>query len=357
MPSEKVLLTGASGFIALEILYQLQELGQYQVRGTVRDASNEKKCKPVREVFPNPRYPLELVEADLSSDKGWEEAVKGVTYILHTASPFVMRVKHEDDLIVPAREGTLRVLRAAAKEPSVKRVILTSSCASIGYGHPDHKNERIYGPDDWSVPANVDAYTKSKTLAEKAAWDFVKDNKDHQFELCTINPALVVGEFRGSAGTSLNMMRDIVTGALPFVAPIGIGMVDVKDVGAAHILAMTKGVPGQRYILAADSAWFADIIAVCRAEFEPLGYTKIPSFQPPFWLVKLASFFVADAKSVVLTWGEKPMFDHSKTEQDLGLEFRDWKAAVIAAVHCLIRNGEIPATEGYKAKYPDLVKA
>ncbi|KAA8499494.1 putative oxidoreductase [Porphyridium purpureum] len=352
---EKVLLTGASGYIALEILYQLHEQGQYQVRGTVRDVANEEKCRPIREVYPNPKYPVELVKADLTSDEGWAEAVTGVSYILHTASPVIMNVQNEDDLMIPAREGTLRVLRAAAKEPSVKRVIFTSSLVAVGW-HSHNSNEYVNGPDDWS-DVFPDPYYKSKTLAEKAAWDFVKENKENQFELCTINPALVVGRFRGSVSASLKLVGNIATGKLSFLPPVGTPLVDVEDVGAAHVSAITNGVPGQRYLVVDGSAWVADIAEVCRAELGSLGYTKIPSHKPPYFLVKLLSFFAADAASAVRSWNTNPLFDNSVTKQHLGVQFHDWREALVSALHCMIADGEIPATEAYKAKYPEAIKA
>lgn len=189
-----ILVTGASGFIATNIIKQLLELG-YRVRGTVRSLKDEKKVAPLRKLAENSRFELELVEADLMKEETWLSAVKECTFVLHTASPLPMKApKHEDELIKPAVNGTLFVLKACAQEGSVvKRVVVTSSMAAIA--GDSYINDHTYSERDWSKPETLQPYYKSKTLAEKAAWDFVKDRETKGlscFELAVINPSMVM---------------------------------------------------------------------------------------------------------------------------------------------------------------------
>jgi nucleoside-diphosphate-sugar epimerase len=189
-----ILVTGASGYIAAHIVKQLMENG-YRVRGTVRNLTDSKKCDPLRKLVENPKHPLELVEADLLNESSWPNAVAGCTYVVHTASPFPNAApKDEMELIKPAVDGTLFVLKACALEDStVKRVVLTSSVASVSGDVTTHGY--TYSEKDWSDPNKIGAYSKSKVLAEKSAWDFVKENSHHKFELTTINPGFVMVGF------------------------------------------------------------------------------------------------------------------------------------------------------------------
>lgn len=187
-----ILVTGASGFIATHIVKQLLEKG-YRVRGTVRSTKDEKKCAPLRNLVENARFPLELVEADLLNEDTWISAVKDCTYVLHTASPVPSKEpNHEDEIIKPAVNGTLSVLRACAQEGSkVKRVVFTSSMAAIA--GDSYIPEHTYSEKDWSDPYKLLPYYKSKTLAEKAAWDFIKSRQEENlpcFELSVINPGM-----------------------------------------------------------------------------------------------------------------------------------------------------------------------
>lgn len=185
-----ILVTGASGFIATHIVKQLLEKG-YRVRGTVRSLKDEKKCAPLRKLAENRKFELELVEADLTKEETWKDAVKDCTYVLHTASPLpLQQPKDENELVVPAVNGTLFVLRASV---NVKRVVLTSSMAAIC--GDTYISEHTYSENDWSEPNKLGPYYKSKTLAEKAAWDFVEQRKNNGlscFELAVINPSMVM---------------------------------------------------------------------------------------------------------------------------------------------------------------------
>lgn len=209
-----VLVTGISGFIASWVAHGALKLG-YRVRGTVRSLKNEEKIKHLRDLCPGSLYKVELVEADLLNEESWISAVADCDYILHVASPFVIdEPKDPDELILPAINGTLNVLKAASKLPKLpKRVVVTSSTASIAYG-TDPRN-RVYTDNDWTVHDSkefpVPAYTKSKVLAERAAWDFVAAlPADRRFELATINPTLVQGPMlSGSQCSSAEIVQQV----------------------------------------------------------------------------------------------------------------------------------------------------
>src|SRR5512147_1341273 len=206
MPDQLVLVTGGSGFIGAHCIKRLHEDG-FRVRTTVRSLSREDE---VRGMVGD--GPLEVVAADLTADDGWSEAVAGCEYVLHVASPFPLaQPKHEDELIVPARDGVLRVLRAA-REAGVRRVVLTSSFAAIGYGH-DHQ-DAVYDETSWTDVdgPGVSAYAKSKTLAERAAWDFV-EGEGGPLQLAVINPVAVLGPLLGpDASTSIELIKRLIDG-------------------------------------------------------------------------------------------------------------------------------------------------
>src|SRR3954451_16030799 len=209
MPDQLVLVTGGSGFIGAHCIRRLHEDG-YRVRTTVRSLSREPE---VRDMVGD--GPLEVAAADLTADAGWSEAVAGCEYVLHVASPFPLgQPKHEDELIVPARDGALRVLRAA-RDAGVKRVVLTSSFAAIGYGHghPD----TVYDETSWTDVdgPGVSAYAKSKTIAERAAWDYVAA-QGAELELAVINPVAVLGPLLGpDASTSIELVKRLVHRSVP----------------------------------------------------------------------------------------------------------------------------------------------
>jgi nucleoside-diphosphate-sugar epimerase len=198
------------------------------VRGTVRSLSNEQKVAHLRDLCPGSLHTLELVEADLNSAEGWAEAVQGATFVCHVASPFPLKTpKDKNDLIKPAVEGTLHVLRAAAAaSPPPSRVVVTSSFAAIGYGQESNPDKPYNENDNWTVVDDpqhpINAYTESKTLAERAAWDFVESlPAEQRFELVTVNPSLVQGPMLSSNGcSSAQVAKDLLTGKVPVLADI-----------------------------------------------------------------------------------------------------------------------------------------
>src|SRR3954471_21844563 len=257
MPDQRVLVTGGSGFIGAHCIRRLHEDG-YRVRTTVRSLSREPE---VREMVGD--GPLEVVTADLTADAGWAEAVAGCEYVLHVASPFPLgQPKHEDELIVPAREGALRVLHAA-RDAGVKRVVLTSSFAAIGYGHKPQSSP--FNESSWTEPngPDVQPYAKSKTLAERAAWDFVT-REGGNLELAVVNPVGVFGPvLSADYSTSILLIQRLMDGAMPGCPRLYFGVVDVRDVADLHLRAMTDAAAkGERFF--AVSGDFMSILDIAK---------------------------------------------------------------------------------------------
>lgn len=252
MSGELVLVTGGSGFLGAHCILELLKAG-YRVRTTVRSAKRETDILAMLKAGgAEPADRLSFAIADLMSDTGWPQAVAGCDYVLHVASPFPSGVpKHEDELIGPAREGALRVLRAA-RDAGVKRVVLTSSFAAIGYGEmpPDG---RPFTEERWTDPTGkVSAYVKSKTLAERAAWDFIAA-EGGRLELAAVNPVGIFGPVLGSDhSTSTEFVQRMMKGAMPGLPRLSFGVVDARDVAELHVRAMTNPVAkGQRFLAVA----------------------------------------------------------------------------------------------------------
>ena len=345
---EMVLVTGATGFIATHILQQLLRAG-YKVRGTVRNLKNDQKIKPLRELHPDAKYPLELVEADLTSTDGWKEAVNGCTYVIHTASPFPNEnPADESEVIKPAVEGTLTVLKACHEVQTVKRVVLTSSVAAISGGFEIGGS---FTEADWTDVDKIGlAYVKSKTLAEKAAWDFVKELPEKErFELAVINPGYVMGPILcGGWATSMELTKRLLERQMPALPKIHFSIVDVRDVAAAHIAAMTKpDAAGNRHIAVSHNLSMKDMALIYREEFYSLGY-NVPVMQSPYLLVKLFSVFDKTVRLILPAWGKETSFDNTRMRNVLGIEPRPARETIIDMGHSMIQKGFIKATTQYK---------
>ena len=309
---EKVLVTGITGYIGEHCAAALLREG-YEVVGTVRSlAKADATRKAISKVAQTDN--LSFVEADLLSDKGWDDAMQGCAYVLHVASPFFLKEpQNENELIAPAVDGTLRVIKAA-KSAEVKRLVLTSSTFAIIAGKETGK----YGPQDWSdTNKDIGAYAKSKTLAERAAWAEVKGSN---LELAVINPGAVFGPPIGSKDGAQNvaMMADMIAGKMPMIPDMAMGMVDVRDVAKLHIAAMTKsGASGKRFIACtAEPIEMSTVTQVLR----DAGYSKAPARKAPTFLLKFMGIFDKQVKGMLPFIGKKASYDNSET-----FEILEWK--------------------------------
>lgn len=309
--AEKVLITGVSGFIAGHCASELARHG-YAVRGTVRDPAKAAHLAGL----------AELVTADLETDAGWAEAVAGCRYVLHVASPFPLEdPADEDELIRPAVGGTLRVLRASAESGSVKRVVLTSSVAAV---RPARPGPRPLTEDDWADPgASADVYQKSKTLAEQAAWNFVTAGKPP--ELVVINPGLVLGPVQhAAAGTSLEPVRRLLARQVPGIPRLGWAVVDVRDVAAAHRLAMEHpAATGNRYICAGRHVWMRDMAGILATRY------PVTSRPAPYWLLWLIARFDPEIRSMLADVGEQELVSADKAKRELGWTMRPLEETIL----------------------------
>ena len=334
MADQLVLVTGGSGFIGAHCIQRLFEDG-HRVRTTVRSLSRESE---VREMVGD--GPLEVVTADLTADAGWAEAVTGCDYVLHVASPFPLRQpKHEDDLIVPAREGALRVLRAA-RDAGVRRVVQTSSFAAIGYGHDNA--DTIYDESVWTDVdgPHVTPYAKSKTLTERAAWEFVEVHPDGP-ELAVVNPVAVLGPPLGrDLSTSIEIVKRLLDGSMPGMPKTAFGLVDVRDVADLHVRAMTAPeAAGERFLaIGEDFRWISEMAGWLR-EAMPERAKKIPRWELPSPLVRLAARFDGSLRQLVPELGLRKRATNEKARNALGWSPRTDREAVVATAESLIALG------------------
>lgn len=337
-----VLVTGATGFVAGHVIKVLLE-AKYHVRGTVRKVADTKKYEHLQNLPGATPETLQFVECDLNSTRGWDEACKGCTYLMHVASPFpATAVKNEElELIKPAVEGTLIALEAAVKA-GIKKAVVTSSCAAISYGHKAERYITSFSEKDWSDLTGVKGYEKSKTLAEKAVWDFHAKHGD-KIEIATINPALILGPtLSKNTFTSGDIIEKMLKGDYPALPKVSIGVVDVRDVATAHLLALENPKSnGQRYLLSEKTLWFGDIGQILGAEFKKYGY-KIPSTvvgKCPVWMM---SIFDKQAKLILDSIGIFYRFDNSKSVNELGIKYRPIETSLVEMGYSLIECGSVP---------------
>ena len=338
----RVLVTGASGFLAQHIILQLLAKG-HDVRGTLRSL---KRAQEVRDVLAahDPRAKdIEFVEADLSSDAGWAEAAKGCEFVQHIASPFpAVHPKDEMELIRPARDGALRVLKAA-KAAGVKRVVMTSSMAAIAYGHGDKRAE-VSDETMWSNPDGPDntPYTKSKTIAERAAWDYVTGKSDggegKGLELVAINPTGILGPaLSKDVSTSLEIPIRLLNGKTPGLPRIGFSFVDVRDVAECHVKAMElPQAAGQRFLATEGFLWFSEAAEILRKAI-PSYDKKIPKRKVPDFALKLMAAFQPIYRQTVTELGRTRRASNAKASHVLGVKFRTAEEALVASAESLIQ--------------------
>lgn len=341
---QTVLVTGATGYIARHVIAQLLDAG-YTVRGTARNAAALAGLKA--DITPHLADPatierFSLVAADLTADDGWAAAVDGCTFVCHVASPLPdAEPDNPDDVIVPARDGALRVLRAAAAS-GVRRVVLTSSIAAVLYGVD--RRGKVFSEADWSNPdaRRIGTYERSKTLAERAAWAFMESEAAGTMELATINPGLVLGPMIGSElSTSNQSVKKLMDRDFPACPDLTYAFVDVRDVAAAHLAAMTAAdASGQRYLCALDSHSLRDVCAILAREYNPKGY-RVPTGKLPGWALRLAAKFDTVAAMAVNDLGNPQHVDNRKVTALLGRPLRDLETMTLAMAAALEAHGHV----------------
>ena len=300
--------------------------------------------KPLRELAPDAKYPLRLVEADLSKADSWAKAVNRCTYVLHVASPFIINVTDEAAIIRTAVEGTINVLQASANAGTVKRVVVTSSVAAVScglIGSPNNPPDYIYTEKDWSPEAGCAPYEKSKLKAEQAAWDFVKKLSDNKrFELAVVNPAYVQGPLlSASSGEGSKEFCDrLLTKKMPALPDLSFPIIDVRDVADAHIAAMEKtDAAGNRHILINRTVHITEFAKIIRDEFQPQGYT-IPSEELP------KSVEIPELKPML---GKVIQYNNERMVKVLGIQPRPVENSLIDTCYSLIDLGLVERTSGY----------
>jgi nucleoside-diphosphate-sugar epimerase len=340
-----VLVTGATGYIAQHCILQLLEAG-YSVRGTARSGNATAEVSRILEpnLSESAKHGLaagfRIVPADLSTDTGWDEAVSGCRFVLHVASPIPRTPpKNENDLIIPARDGALRVLKASHRA-GVKRVVLTSSLAAVLYGRD---RNHTFTENDWS---NVDdkrigAYEKSKTITERAAWDFMTSlGTESSMSLASINPGLVLGPLLSSDwGTSGELVKKIIDRDFPAIPNVNYACVDVRDVASAHIAAMTRPeAGGQRFLCANGNHSMREVAGILAGHLESKGF-KIPTGNLPSGMMRLVAIWDKTARLALNDLDVRQDVDTSKIRRELDWNPRGIDEMVIDTADSMIAQG------------------
>ena len=340
-----VLVTGGSGFIAVHTILQLLAAG-HRVRTTVRTADRSKDVLAMLRQGGAPSTDdVRFFTADLTSDAGWADAVVGCDYVLHVASPLPLGVpRDENELIIPAREGTLRILRAA-RDADVKRVVVTSSFAAIGYGH--QPRSRPSNETDWTNldGADVQPYVKSKTLAERAAWDFIA-REGGGLELSVVNPVGVFGPVLGpDYSGSITIIKMLMDGAMPATPKIHFGLVDVRDVADLHLRAMTSpAASGERFIAIAGEIMSLHQIALVLRDRLGASAARVPRFEAPNWLVRVAALGIPQLRDAMPQLGRIRPASNRKAVETLGWAPRPNEEIIIATAESLLKLGLVKSS-------------
>jgi dihydroflavonol-4-reductase len=328
-----VFVSGGSGYIAGFLIRQLVAEG-WTVHTTVRNLAREAEVRASLAVDDSR---LKFFAADLMHDAGWAEAMAGCSHAAHVASPIpAAPPKHEDDLIIPARDGALRALRAA-KAAGVKRFVMTSSMAAIAYGH----DKAVFTEADWTDVNNPDAYpyVKSKTIAERAARDWVAA-EGGGIEFCTVNPALVLGPLQsGDFSPSVEAIKKLLDGSFPGLPKIGFGVVDVRDVADMHVRCLNlPGMANERFVCSGPFLWMREIADVLRSGLGPQA-RKVPTRGLPGWLVKVSVWFDPLVRQIVGELGRERSADNSHARDKLGWVPRPAEETILDTARDMIRLG------------------
>ncbi len=339
---KSVLVTGGSGFVGVHCILQLLDKG-YRVRTTLRSLNRKNEViEMLRNGGVESVEHLSFIEANLSQDTNWDEAVENCEYVLHVASPISLTPpKDENEMIVPAVEGTLRVLRAS-KNAGVKRVVITSSFAAVGYSHNDPNT--LITEESWTDPndKSLSAYLKSKTLAEKAAWDFIK-KEGGELEVSVVNPVGIFGPSLGpNLSGGLEILKQLLDGSMKAIPQINFGIVDVRDVADLHLRAMTSSeAKGQRFLaLAGDVLSLHDIALMLKNKMGDEA-KNVTTKVLPNWIVRIAALFNPAAKNIVPQLGRIKNASNEKARTILGWTPRTNEEAIMASVESIVRFGLI----------------
>jgi nucleoside-diphosphate-sugar epimerase len=338
--AERVLVTGGSGYIGGWCVAELLKRG-YVVRTTVRSLAREGEVRAAVGKVVDPGNRLSFHAADLTADGGWDEAAAGCNYLLHVASPLgIVEPKDPEVLIGPAVGGASRAVGAAIRA-GVRRVVLTSSVAAASVG-PD-TIDSLTDETQWTDLANpkVGAYAKSKTLAERAAWDLIAGANGNT-TMAAVNPALVLGPVLSpDASGSVQVVERLVSGRVPGLPRLGFNVVDVRDVVDLHIRAMTAPeAAGERFVAAGAWAWMTDMAALLRARLGPRA-AKVPTMKVPDFVLRLAGLFDKEVGSVAGDLGHKHDFSSAKAQRVLGWRPRPLDETIIDCATSLFETGVI----------------
>lgn len=332
--SQKILVTGASGFIAGHCILDLLEHG-YQVRGTVRNLDKVPALRAMFAKYTDKSDEIEFAQADLLSEKGWAEAAAGCDGLFHLASPVpLQQPKDADEVIRPAKEGALNALKAADKA-GIKRIVLTSSIAAVMFGHKE--KHRTFNESDWTNVDGTDvAYYKSKALAEKAAWDYVSGT---DMQLSTILPGFVLGPaLETDYGTSLQLIVEMMKGKYPVVPQIGFEAVDVRDIASLHRLAYeSPNAVGRRFIGTNGWVMFKEVAQILKNAYPD---SKVSTRELPVLLSNILSYIVKDMEMVKGEGGKTKKADNSAA-MSLGWEPHSIEDAVVSGAESLLKLGVI----------------
>ena len=328
MNNKKVLLTGISGYIGNHCAAELLKQG-YRVRGSLRNLSKSEQVLQAIRTEVDPADKVEFCQLDLLKDAGWDDAMQGIDFVLHVASPFINKEPKDENLYIkPAVEGTLRALKAA-KKANVKRVVVTSSMVSM-LENAD-KSIKI-DPNSWTnVQAkNVSAYAKSKTLAEKSAWDFINNQTgEHAMELTVVNPGPVFGPTLSGnlSGASLGLFTQMMTGKMPLLPQAAINMSDVRDIAKIHVLALeNESAAGKRFIVTTPNPYkFQEMAAILQSN----GYPKVSTRLAPNFLLRFLGNFDREARSMRAFIGKTYHGDISSTVKTFNWQPIDFEKTVL----------------------------
>ncbi|WP_428926666.1 NAD-dependent epimerase/dehydratase family protein [Marinibacterium sp. SX1] len=346
MPLHNVLVTGATGYIARHIIRMLLDDGHHVV-GSVRNLAAEAELRgAIGPALADPAAldRLRLVQLDLNADAGWDAAMQGIDVLMHTASPVPNgKITVDDSFVTTAIGGTLRACKAAYAA-GVRRMVVTSSMAAI-MGADGHENGEEFDESDWTVPdrPHLNPYTKSKTLAERALWDW-NQTEAPEARITAINPSFVMGPPLGTTQvpSSLNILARLLSGTDPALPDLSLPFVDVQDVARMHVLAIDMPqTEGKRYLSSENLMSFLELAALLRQDYPD---RRIPNRLAPKFVMKLIGLFKVEVRGIVANWGRRDAVSNTRARQDMGIEFSDATEAIRASARFLVDNDMLDRT-------------